>query len=131
MLRGLVVTDRAKIEEEESIARASMAEVGIVSLEKLRDRIQASSEENVDPHLLTEVSSRIIGTLRKRTYTNDEKVRALEEEQLERRFRLTALRAERGELYHLRATRAISNDTLQKMLYDLDLLEALLIDKQH
>ncbi|GKX51997.1 Na+/H+ antiporter [Budvicia aquatica] len=131
LLRGLVVTDRAKIEEEESIARASMAEVGIVSLEKLRDRIQASSEENVDPHLLTEVSSRIIGTLRKRTYTNDEKVRALEEEQLERRFRLTALRAERGELYHLRATRAISNDTLQKMLYDLDLLEALLIDKQH
>ena len=127
----MVVTDRAKIEEEESIARASMAEVGIVSLEKLRDRIQASSEENVDPHLLTEVSSRIIGTLRKRTYTNDEKVRALEEEQLERRFRLTALRAERGELYHLRATRAISNDTLQKMLYDLDLLEALLIDKQH
>ena len=50
------------------------------------------------------------------------------EEQLERRFRLAALRSERGELYHLRATRQISNETLQKLLHDLDLLEALLIE---
>ncbi|MBK5071446.1 Na+/H+ antiporter [Budviciaceae bacterium CWB-B4] len=131
LLRGLVVTDKATLEEEVRVAWASMAEVGIVSLEKLRDRIEASSEENVDPHMLTEVSSRVIGTLRKRIYTNDERARALEDEQLERRFRLTALRAERGELYHLRATRKISNETLQKVLYDLDLLETLLVDKVH
>ncbi|MCD1124874.1 Na+/H+ antiporter [Jinshanibacter sp. LJY008] len=131
LLRGLVVTDKARLEEEVRVAWASMAEVGIVSLEKLRDRIEASSEENVDPHMLTEVSSRVIGTLRKRIYTNDERARALEDEQLERRFRLTALRAERGELYHLRATRKISNETLQKVLYDLDLLETLLVDKVH
>ena len=48
----------------------------------------------------------------------------------ERRFRLAALRSERGELYHLRATRQISNETLQKLLHDLDLLEALLIEDQ-
>ncbi|MBK5145147.1 Na+/H+ antiporter [Budviciaceae bacterium BWR-B9] len=131
LLRGLVVTDKATLEEEVRVAWASMAEVGIVSLEKLRDRIEASSEENVDPHMLTEVSSRVIGTLRKRIYTSDERARALEDEQLERRFRLTALRAERGELYHLRATRKISNETLQKVLYDLDLLETLLVDKVH
>lgn len=131
LLRGLIVTDRSTLEEEERVAWASMAEVGIVSLEKLRDRIESSSEENVDPHLLTEVSSRVIGTLRKRTYTNDEWIRAQEDEQLERRFRLTALRAERGELYHLRATRQISNETLQKVLYDLDLMETLLLDKGH
>ncbi|GHK55042.1 hypothetical protein KPZU09_47780 [Klebsiella pneumoniae] len=41
-----------------------------------------------------------------------------------------ALRSERGELYHLRATRQISNETLQKLLHDLDLLEALLIEDQ-
>lgn len=131
LLRGLVVTDKTTLEEEVRVAWASMAEVGIVSLEKLRDRIEASSEENVDPHMLTEVSSRVIGTLRKRIYTSDERARALEDEQLERRFRLTALRAERGELYHLRATRKISNETLQKVLYDLDLLETLLVDKVH
>ncbi len=48
---------------------------------------------------------------------------------LERRFRLAALRSERAELYHLRATREISNETLQKLLHDLDLLEALLIEE--
>ncbi|MFH4826011.1 Na+/H+ antiporter, partial [Klebsiella pneumoniae] len=52
------------------------------------------------------------------------------EESLERRFRLAALRSELGELYHLRATRQISNETLQKLLHDLDLLEALLIEDQ-
>ncbi|MDU5897540.1 MAG: hypothetical protein E6Z34_19390, partial [Escherichia coli] len=36
---------------------------------------------------------------------------------------------ERAELYHLRATREISNETLQKLLHDLDLLEALLIEE--
>ena len=51
-------------------------------------------------------------------------------EDLERRFRLTALRAERGELYHQRATRNISNETLQLLLHDLDLLEALLVEKE-
>ncbi|SYD26862.1 Na(+)/H(+) exchanger protein [Klebsiella pneumoniae] len=54
----------------------------------------------------------------------------MQEENLERRFRLAALRSERAELYHLRATRQISNETLQKLLHDLDLLEALLIENQ-
>ncbi|VFS55933.1 Na+/H+ antiporter [Leminorella grimontii] len=80
---------------------------------------------------MTEVSSRVIGTLRKRIYTDDERARTIEDERLERRFRLTALRAERAELYHLRATRKISNETMVKVLYDLDLMETLLVDKSH
>ena len=35
-----------------------------------------------------------------------------------------------AELYHLRCDPAISNETLQKLLHDLDLLEALLIEDQ-
>ncbi len=131
LLRGIKSSDGATLEEESRLAWATMAEVGIVSLEKLRDRIEASSEENVDSHLLTEVSSRVIGTLRKRIYTDDERARTIEDERLERRFRLTALRAERAELYHLRATRKISNETMVKVLYDLDLMETLLVDKSH
>ncbi|WP_237758904.1 hypothetical protein, partial [Enterobacter hormaechei] len=41
-----------------------------------------------------------------------------------------ALRSGRAELYRLRATRQISSGTLQKLLHDLDLLEALLIEIQ-
>ncbi|MDO2147758.1 hypothetical protein Q2435_25060, partial [Escherichia coli] len=55
--------------------------------------------------------------------------RSILEESLERRFRLAALRSERAALYPLRATREISNETLQKLLHDLDLLEALLIEE--
>jgi len=88
------------------------------------------SEENIDELTLKEISSRVVGTLRRRTENKDDIESALMLENLERRFRLTALRAERGELYHLRATQRISNETLQKLLHDLDLLEALLVERE-
>ncbi len=70
------------------------------------------------------------GNLRRRAEGKNDLEHALFAENLERRFRLTALRAERAEVYHLRATKAISNETMQKLLHDLDLLEALLIEKE-
>ncbi len=130
LLRGVVVADKSASREEIRLARAAMAEVAIVSLNKMEERLMTSSEENIDSELLKEVSSRVIGTLRRRTGSKDEVENTLLIENLERRFRLTALRAERGELYHLRATQKISNETLQKLLHDLDLLEALLIEKK-
>ncbi|CND32400.1 Na+/H+ antiporter [Yersinia pseudotuberculosis] len=130
LLRGVVVADKSASRDEIRLARAAMAEVAIVSLNKMEERLTASSEENIDSELLKEVSSRVIGTLRRRTGSKDEVENTLLIENLERRFRLTALRAERGELYHLRATQKISNETLQKLLHDLDLLEALLIEKE-
>ena len=111
------------------MAKSISAEVAIESLKKMQERLEADTEENIDPQLLAEVSSRVIGSLRRRVMTKENVDEIREVENLERRFRLTALRAERGELYHLRATQKISNETLQKMLHDLDLLEALLIDK--
>ncbi|CFQ40778.1 Na+/H+ antiporter [Yersinia bercovieri] len=130
LLRGVVMADKNASREEIRLARAAAAEVAIVSLNKMEERLAASSEENIDLELLKEVSSRVIGTLRRRTGSKDEVESTLLIENLERRFRLTALRAERGELYHLRATQKISNETLQKLLHDLDLLEALLIEKE-
>jgi len=91
--------------------------------------LAADTEENIDNQLLTEVSSRVIGNLRRRADGRNDVESSILEENLERRFRLAALRSERAELYHLRATREISNETLQKLLHDLDLLEALLIEE--
>ena len=129
LLRGVEVSDGSTYRDEELMAKSISAEVAIESLKKMQERLAANSEENIDPQLLTEVSSRVIGSLRRRVMTKENADEIREVENLERRFRLTALRAERGELYHLRATQKISNETLQKMLHDLDLLEALLIDK--
>jgi Na+/H+ antiporter len=127
LLRGVVV-DKSSYREEERMARAVAAEVAIESLHKMEERLAADS--NIDEQTLKEISSRVVGNLRRRTVGKDDIEHALMLENLERRFRLTALRAERGELYHLRATQRISNETLQKLLHDLDLLEALLVEKE-
>lgn len=130
LLKGVVVADGTTYREEERMAKSIAAEVAIESLHKMEERLAADAEENIDEQTLKEISSRVIGTLRRRTANKDDMETALKLENLERRFRLTALRAERGELYHLRATQKISNETLQKLLHDLDLLEALLVEKE-
>ncbi len=131
LLRGIQPSDKEADISEVRMARAAMAEVAIVSMNKMEERLSASTEEQLDAEVITEVASRVIGHLRRRTVGQDEIEHNLLVEDLERRFRLTALRAERGELYHLRATRKISNETLQILLRDLDLLEALLVKKEH
>ncbi|MDU6412473.1 MAG: Na+/H+ antiporter [Yersiniaceae bacterium] len=130
LLRGVKTVDKSAYKQEEHMARAVAAEVAIESLHKMEERIAADAEENIDEQTVREVSSRVIGNLRRRTYNKDDMESMLVVENLERRFRLSALRAERAELYHLRATQRISNETLQKLLHDLDLLEALLVEKE-
>lgn len=130
LLRGMESHDKSGHRREVQHARAAMANVAIESLHKMEQRLENDAEENIDPELLKEVSLRVIGNLRRRVVGKDEVEQALYAENLERRFRLTALRAERAEVYHLRATQEISNETMQKLLRDLDLLEALLIEKE-
>jgi CPA1 family monovalent cation:H+ antiporter len=129
LLQHIEVRDHTQQHKEERLARAITAEVAIVAIQKMEERMAADAEENIDNQLLTEVSSRVIGNLRRRADGRNNAESSLLEENLERRFRLAALRSERAELYHLRATRQISNET-QKMLHDLDLLEALLIENK-
>ncbi|KLU14965.1 MULTISPECIES: Na+/H+ antiporter [Xenorhabdus] len=129
LLRGMKVGDKLADLNEIRMAKSAMAEVAIVSMNKMEERLSASTEEKLDAEVISEIASRVTGYLRRRTAGTDEIEHNLMIEDLERRFRLTALRAERGELYHLRATRKISNETLQTLLHDLDLLEALLVEK--
>ncbi|EHD23079.1 MULTISPECIES: Na+/H+ antiporter [Brenneria] len=130
LLRGIVVADKAAYAKEERMARSSMAEVAINSLHKMEERLAADREENIDEQVLKEVSARVIGNLRRQVTGQSDMDHSLMIENLERRFRLTALNSERAELYHLRATRQISNETLQKMLRELDLLEAVLSEHE-
>ena len=130
LLRGMPGMDHSENARELRTARAVMAKVAIDSLYKMEERLAKDSEENIDPDLLKEVSSRVSGNLRRRIDGKDDPERVLFAENLERRFRLTTLRSERAEVYHMRATQQISNESMQKLLRDLDLLEALLIEKE-
>jgi len=130
LLRDVESIDKVGHRREIQFARAAMAGVAIESLHKMEQRLESDAEENIDPELLKEVSLRVIGNLRRRAEGKNDIEQAQFAENLERRFRLNALRAERAEVYHLRATQEISNETMQKLLHDLDLLEALLIEKE-
>ncbi|SFU57507.1 Na+/H+ antiporter [Xenorhabdus koppenhoeferi] len=130
LLRGMKVGDKMADLNEIRMAKAAMAKVAIVSMNKMEERLSVNTEEKLDAEVISEVASRVTGYLRRRTAGTDEAEHNLMVEELEQRFRLTALRAERGELYHLRATRKVSNETLQTLLHDLDLLEALLVGKE-
>ncbi|ELY2788055.1 Na+/H+ antiporter [Cronobacter sakazakii] len=130
LLQQVETPDHGLAHKEERMARSVTAEVAITAIQKMEERLAADTEENIDDQLLREVSARVVGNLRRRADGRNDVENSELEENLERRFRLTALRAERAELYHLRATRQISNETLQKMLHDMDLLEALLMERK-
>ncbi|MDK1083788.1 Na+/H+ antiporter [Cronobacter sakazakii] len=130
LLQQVETPDHGLAHKEERMARSVTAEVAITAIQKMEERLAADTEENIDDQLLREVSARVVGNLRRRADGRNDVENSELEENLERRFRLTALRAERAELYHLRATRQISNETLQKMLHDMGLLEALLMERK-
>lgn len=130
LLRHVDMGDPHILRKEERLARAATGEVAIVTIQKMEERLLMDTKENIDNQLLKEVSSRVIGNLRRRIDGSKNADNSELEENLERRFRLAALRSERGELYHLRATKQISNETLKKLLHDLDLLETLLIEQE-
>lgn len=130
LLRGIIISDKSLQRKEERMARAIAAEVVIESLYKLEERLIYDPKENFDNQLINEITARVIGNFRRRITGNNDVHNAILIENLERRIRLSALRAERGEYYHLRAQQKISNETLTKLLRDLDFLEALLIERE-
>ncbi len=95
LLQHIDAGDSSQQHKEERIARAATAEVAIVAIEKMEERLAADAEENIDNQLLKEVSSRVIGNLRRRADGRNDVESSLQEENLERRFRLggAALRA--------------------------------------
>lgn len=128
LLRGMAVTDHSQHKDEEQRARASIAKVAIDSLYKMQERLAADREENIDEQVLNEVSARVIGMLRRRLGGNEQEVNA-QIDSLERRFLMASVSSERAELYHLRATQQISDETMLKLQRELDLLEAVLIER--
>ncbi|OTF73405.1 hypothetical protein BLA29_015332, partial [Euroglyphus maynei] len=59
------------------MAIAMAAEVAIESVNKMEERLVADTEENLDPQVLKEVSSRVTGMLRRRIASKDDIENAL------------------------------------------------------
>ena len=54
--------------------------MAIVAIQKMEERLAADAEENIDNQLLTEVSSRVIGNLRRRADSRNDVESSLQEE---------------------------------------------------
>lgn len=129
ILHGIKSPDKLINKHETQIARIAMAGAAIKSLHKLEEEIIFNSKENISKELLSEINARIISDMRRRIDCKEDLEQSLYIENLEKRFRLTALRAERTEVYVLRSNKKISNKIMTKLLHELDLMEALLSEK--
>ena len=124
LLRNLELPPEPSHQREEDAARIAAAAAAIRMIERLQHEL---GEGRGDADLYADVGSRLMEVYRHRidgrSKTGDEadKVRHLEE--VERRLRLAAVRAERDEIYRLGRARKLSDDLVRKLVREADLME--------
>ena len=131
LLRGVQVADKSASKHEAHGDRHG-GRSGNRGVNKMEERLVADTEENLDPQVLKRGQfAGDGGMLRRRIASKDDIENALAMENLERRFRLTALRARRARRAVPSARHAENQQRdAAKLLHDLDLLEALLIERE-
>src|ERR1700754_89653 len=114
---------------EERKARALSAEAALRGIAHEQQRVDATGDENAIA-LASRVAARVMADYQQRLEAAGEEgdvpEKARAEAGTERAMRLAALRAERRELYELRRSHEINDETLQTLLSEVDLAEAAL-----
>lgn len=128
LLRGLVSEPDLRFKREVRDAWKLTAQAAIQTLENQEIPSATSSPDAAQAVLATEVKSRIMSEYRQRLEifndTAEAQALAFQMDQLEKRMRINALRAQRLELYSLHRHRKIGDDVLRLILAELDLSEA-------
>lgn len=131
LLRGVVRGPDDAQERAVREARRATAEAAIRELEKEEPADAASGDEAAQAAqaaLATEARARVMSEYRHHLdiFNDSEEAQALarQMDQLERRLRLRALRAQRRELYSLQRNRRVGDDVVREVLAELDLSEA-------
>ena len=125
LLQNLELPPEDDHHQEEDNARIAAAEAAIRMIEKLQ---HAMSERRTDADLYGEVGTRLMELYRQRiegrSKLGDEADLLRKMEEVDKRFRLAALRAERDELFRLGRRRKISEEIARKLVREIDLAEA-------
>lgn len=129
LLRGLVSEPDLRFKREVRDAWKRTAEAAIQTLENQElPGATSAFPDAVQAVLATEVKSRIMSEYRHRLEifndTAEAQALAFQMDQLEKRMRVNALRAQRLELYSLHRHHQIGDDVLRIVLAELDLNEA-------
>jgi len=125
LLKGLELPPEPSQQEEEDRARIAAAEAAIQAIEQAQHHM---GEGRSDADLYTDAGVRIMALYRQRidgrSATGKEASLARKIDEIERRLRLTGLRAERTEIYRIARARRLSDETARKLVRELDLLES-------
>ncbi|KVE33237.1 Na+/H+ antiporter [Burkholderia sp. TSV86] len=129
LLRGVRPAHNPHAHEERA-ARAATAQAAIRAVDATHDAIAADLDEAAAARC-ADVTARVMDLYRRRlsAYAGDGKApldEARQSEQMELRMKIAALRAERAALYRLRGERKIGDETLAKLIREIDLSEAAL-----
>lgn len=127
LMKGFSVDD-SEMEHEIKLAKSSMQQVALASLQTLEQRLVSNNEVKLDPQHISDIHNHVARHIRQSLGISDAETEYYDA--LELRFRLAATRAERAELMRLKSARQISEETANKLRYDLDLLEAVLAGRE-
>jgi CPA1 family monovalent cation:H+ antiporter len=124
LLRGLKLPPETSRQDAEDRARIEAAKAAIRAIERaLHERENGFS----DADLFTETGARLLELYRQRidgrSKTGEEAVRIRRTDEIEQGLRLTALRAEREELYRIVRRHELADDAARKLVREIDLME--------
>jgi monovalent cation/hydrogen antiporter len=108
LLRGVELPAEPSQQEAEDRARIVAAEAAIQAIEQAQHRM---GEGRSDADLYTDATGKEASLARKI-------------DEIERKLRLAALRAERAEIYRMARAHQLSDETSRKLVRELDLLES-------
>jgi monovalent cation/hydrogen antiporter len=125
LLRNLKLPLEPSQQEEVDRARAAAAEVAIQAVEQAQHDMGVGRS---DTDLYSDAGVRIMQLYRQRiddrSKTGKEAALARKIDEIERKLRLVGLRAERTEFYRMVRARQLSDETVRKLVREVDLLES-------
>jgi CPA1 family monovalent cation:H+ antiporter len=125
LLKGLKMPEETSHESEEDAARVSAAQAAISEIERVQHRLAVGRK---DADLYVAAASRIMQLYRQRIESRSGGGEAVQlarlNDRIDRELRLAALKAERTEIFRKMQKRQIRSETAQKIIRELDLLEA-------
>lgn len=124
LLTGLRLPEDPRPLRQEDQARVAAAEAALRAIEQAQYRMSQGTDE---ADLYAEAGARIMEVYRARIdgelKTGADAERSRRSNLVARELRLTGLRAEREEFYRLGRTRRLSDETVRKLVREIDLLE--------
>ena len=112
-------------QKQEDYARIAAAEAAIMAVERAQHDLAAG---RADADIYADVAAQIMELYRTRIdgrmHLGEEREQIARSEEIEKLLRVTALKAERQEIYRLVRARRLESSMATKMVRDIDLLEA-------